>query len=268
MTKLVFASLDDMAPSFTLLELIPDTHAWVKDRQGHFVFGNRLFYERFGISSMQGLVGRDDFDLAPADMARRYRDDDDQVLKGSVITDRLELIGGPDGSVEWFLTSKWPVHDPAGAIQGSFGMSRHLNRSERKTVSYRDLNAPITLSENISPATCRWRTLRRPATSRSAPWSGAFTNTSGKPPGSTLRKCASTGRAGCCWRPTSRSAPSPWRRDSPTTPTSPVPLPASSDSHPAASGVGARETRQISHLRRERLPAMRASSSHGSGPSR
>lgn len=143
MTKLVFRSLDEMTPSFTLLELIPDTHAWVKDRRGRFVCGNRLFYERFGINSMRGLVGRDDFDLAPADMAQRYRDDDNQVLKGSVITDRLELIGGADGGVEWFLTSKWPVHNPEGAILGSFGMSRHLNRSERRTVPYLDLNAPI-----------------------------------------------------------------------------------------------------------------------------
>jgi len=151
MTKLAFDSLDDMAPCFTMLELIPDTHAWVKDRQGRFVFGNRLFYERFGISSMQGLVGRDDFDLAPADMAQNYRDDDDQVLQGRVITDRLELIGGPGARVEWFLTSKWPVYSPDGAIIGSFGISRHLNRSERKTVPYRDLNAPIAyIGEHFS----------------------------------------------------------------------------------------------------------------------
>lgn len=143
MTKIVFNSLIGAEQSFSLLELIPDTHAWVKSRSGVFVFGNRLFYQRFGISSMQGLTGKTDFDLAPADMAQRYREDDDQVLKGGVITDRLELILGQGDTVEWFLTSKWSVHDPEGNIIGSIGISRHLNRSERKAVPFRELGAPI-----------------------------------------------------------------------------------------------------------------------------
>jgi AraC-like DNA-binding protein len=144
MTKLVFAALEDMGASFEVLELVPDTHAWAKDLQGHFVLGNRLFYERFGISSAQGLAGKTDFDIAPADMAQKYVDDDEQVLQGRVITDRLELIGGPTDHVEWFLTSKWPVYSPVGDIIGSLGMSRHLNRSERKSVPFHDLNAPIS----------------------------------------------------------------------------------------------------------------------------
>lgn len=143
MTKLVFNSLDNIEQSFSLLDLIPDTHAWLKDLNGHFVFGNRLFYERFGIRSIRGLVGKTDYDLAPADMARRYRADDDRVLGGGIVTDRLEIILGNEDSVEWFLTSKWPVYDNAGTVIGSFGISRHLNHAERKAVPYRDLSAPI-----------------------------------------------------------------------------------------------------------------------------
>lgn len=143
MTSLVFDSLESAAQGFALLELIPDTHAWVKDTNGHFVCGNRLFYERFGISSMAGLIGKTDYDLAPADMAQKYRDDDDEVLQGGVITDRLELILGQGDSVEWFLTSKWPIQSPRGKILGSIGMGRHLNRSQRKAVPFRELSAPI-----------------------------------------------------------------------------------------------------------------------------
>tara|TARA_R110002110_G_scaffold415561_2_gene650951 strand:+ start:179682 stop:180407 length:726 start_codon:yes stop_codon:yes gene_type:complete len=151
MTKLVFAALEDLGSSFEVLELVPDTHAWVKDLQGQFALGNRLFYERFGISSAQGLVGKTDFDLAPADMAEKYVEDDKRVLQGLIITDRLELIVGTTDRVEWFLTSKWPVYSPAGDIIGSFGMSRHLNRSERKSVPFHDLNAPISyIGEHFS----------------------------------------------------------------------------------------------------------------------
>lgn len=143
MTNLRFDSLAQAEQGFAMLELIPDTHAWIKDLDGKFVFGNALFYERFGITSMQGLVGKDDYDLAPAHMAERYRRDDDHVLAGGVIIDRLEMLLGKDEPVAWFLTSKWPIHDKKDQIIGSFGFSRHLNREERKAIPYRELREPI-----------------------------------------------------------------------------------------------------------------------------
>ena len=142
MTKLVFNSLTGLAQSFATLDLIPDTHAWVKDRLGRFTYGNSLFCQRFGFQDSSALNGKTDYDLAPADMAERYRSDDDSALKGVVITDRLELIGGA-ASVEWFLTSKWPIYNSANDIIGSFAISRHLNRSEDKAIPFRELSAPI-----------------------------------------------------------------------------------------------------------------------------
>ena len=151
MTKLVFDTLEGAEQTFALLELIPDTHAWVKDLQGRFVFGNRQLYGRFGINSRQGLIGKTDFDLSPDHMAQHYRKDDDRVLKGGTVTDRLELITGADESVEWFLTSKWPIYNPRGNIIGSFGFSRHLNKAERRAVPYRELSTPISyINQNFS----------------------------------------------------------------------------------------------------------------------
>ncbi|MEP5566429.1 MAG: AraC family transcriptional regulator [Halioglobus sp.] len=142
MTKLVFESLGGLAQSFVALDLIPDTHAWVKDPSGHFVYGNRLFCQRFGLQDPESLRGKTDFDLAPQDMAERYRADDDSALQGQEVNDRLELIGGAD-SVEWFLTSKWPIYNPDNEVIGSMGISRHLNRSESKTLPFQELSAPI-----------------------------------------------------------------------------------------------------------------------------
>lgn len=142
MTKLVFDSLNGLEQSFAALDLIPDTHAWVKDRSGRFTYGNSLFCQRFGFQDFLSLKGKTDYDLAPADMAERYRTDDDSALQGSAITDRLELIGGAD-SVEWFLTSKWPIYNSANEVIGCFAISRHLNRSESKAVPFRELSAPI-----------------------------------------------------------------------------------------------------------------------------
>ena len=140
MTKLKFASLEDAEQNFAMLDLIPDTHAWVKNAEGKFVYGNRLFFQRFGISSMQGLVGKCDYDLAPTSLAELYTQDDSQVLEGNLVTDRLELINGKDSSGDWFLTSKWPIYDLDNRVVGTFGISRHLNRTEGTTIPYQQFS--------------------------------------------------------------------------------------------------------------------------------
>ncbi|QFU75944.1 helix-turn-helix domain-containing protein [Halioglobus maricola] len=155
MTRLVFDSLDNLGAQLTVLDLVGDTHAWMKNAEGRFVYGNQLFVARFGMSSSRELLGKTDFDLAPQTMAQRYTDDDRRVLAGNAVSDRLEMIGSQGASLEWFLTSKWPVFNTAGNIVASFGMSRHLNRSERSAVPYRELDVPISyiqthFAENVS----------------------------------------------------------------------------------------------------------------------
>lgn len=143
MTKLTVDDLEDAPERFAMLDLLPDTHAWVKDAQGRFVFGNRLFFERFGITSLQGLLGKCDYDIAPEYLAQNYVADDARVLQGAVVTDRLELILGPHDRGDWFLTSKWPVFDRRNRIIASFGVSRHLNRTEGTAQPLRELRAPV-----------------------------------------------------------------------------------------------------------------------------
>lgn len=143
MTKLVYRSLSGAQQNFAMLDLIPDAHAWVKDSDGRFVYGNRLFYERFGFSTLQGLLGKCDFDIAPPHLAEKYVSDDALVLEGGEVSDRLELILGEGGSGDWFLTSKWPIYDTRDGILGSLGISRHLNRTDRTAIPFRELRAPV-----------------------------------------------------------------------------------------------------------------------------
>lgn len=143
MTKLKYSSLAGAEQKFAMLDLLPDTHAWIKDTQGHFVYSNRLFFERFGFGSLQGLVGKCDYDIAPASLAEKYCSDDAQVLQGAVVNDRLELILGEHESGDWFLTSKWPIYNLHDRIIGTFGISRHLNKTERTAIPFRELRAPI-----------------------------------------------------------------------------------------------------------------------------
>jgi AraC-like DNA-binding protein len=151
LSKLVYTSLEGAEQNFAMLDLIPDTHAWIKNADGRFVYGNRLFFERFGFSSMQGLLGKCDFDIAPTHLAEKYVADDAHVLDGGMVNDRLELILADGGSGDWFLTSKWPIYDPRDRILGSFGISRHLNRTEGTAIPFRELRAPVDyICENFA----------------------------------------------------------------------------------------------------------------------
>jgi len=143
MKKIYLAAIDDAANAFMLLEQLPDIHAWLKDVNGNFVYANALFYQRFGYNHVEQLIGKNDFDLSPHHIASDYVEDDHLVLSGGVVTDRLELIIKHNGEASWFITSKWPVYDFKNIIIGTYGISRHLNKSNSISSPFRDLNAPI-----------------------------------------------------------------------------------------------------------------------------
>ncbi len=158
MTRIEFKAINDVCDSFQLLEVYPDIHAWVKDREGRFVHANTLFLQRFGFNHIEQLQGKNDFDLAPKQMAIEYVKDDHKILEGQIITDRLEIIRKHNEAGGWFLTSKWPVYDQNNNIIGTYGSSRHLNKTDVAATPFRDLNGsteyiqrhfsgPITVEE-------------------------------------------------------------------------------------------------------------------------
>ncbi len=56
-------------------------------------------------------------------------------------------------SAGWHLVSKWPVYNDEDEIIGTFGTSKYLNETERSTLPYRELNAPIEyIRQNFTKA--------------------------------------------------------------------------------------------------------------------
>ena len=99
MTKIILDSLNVAKKQFVLLDLVSDKLAWAKNRNGEFVFCNQLFCDYFGHKSMRTLIGRTDYDIAPSEMALRYLADDTLVLKGKIVTNKLELISNRSRTV-------------------------------------------------------------------------------------------------------------------------------------------------------------------------
>ena len=73
------------------------------------------------------IIGKTDYDLSPAYLADQFRLDDEHVLSGQRIVNRIEQVGHPDGRTVWNVTNKIPILDAQGAIIGTAGITRPLD---------------------------------------------------------------------------------------------------------------------------------------------
>ncbi|WP_444895070.1 helix-turn-helix domain-containing protein [Microbulbifer sp. SSSA005] len=131
-----------------VFDLISDIIFWVKDDSGYVVHCNREFIEHVGCKSLNQVVGRSDMDFSPSYLAKNYMRDDQRVMEGETITDRLELNIGKSGELVWFTTSKRPLKNSTGKIIGTYGVARDLNETV-KTLSRMDkLKKPVEYIKN------------------------------------------------------------------------------------------------------------------------
>jgi PAS domain S-box-containing protein len=115
---------------------------WLKDVESRFLFVNEGFVRTFSNNSADEMVGKNDFDIAPYDMAVGYRTNDSKVMETleQNITEELILT---EGVPKWFETCKAPVIDHNGKLLGTVGFARDI--SERKMMEH----TLVSLSEEF-----------------------------------------------------------------------------------------------------------------------
>ena len=117
-----------------LFDFLEDVVAWIKDREGCYCWVNRAFVLNHEASktrketpeSSPAILGKTDYDLSPAFLADQFRHDDEQVLAGQQIVNRIELVGQPDGVAVWHITNKIALLDHSGMVIGTAGTTRLL----------------------------------------------------------------------------------------------------------------------------------------------
>jgi AraC-like DNA-binding protein len=126
----------DKMTSSKLLDCLTDVLAWVKDRQGRYLWVNRAFLIQYSLDhpggnefvTVENILGKTDYDLSPAFLADQFRHDDEQVLAGHRIINRIERVEESQGTTVWNITDKVPVVDAKGAIIGTAGITRGAGR--------------------------------------------------------------------------------------------------------------------------------------------
>jgi PAS domain S-box-containing protein len=116
----------------TLIDTLPD-HFFVKDVRGRVVVDNIAHARMLGVKSPDDAVGRTDFDHLNAELAGKYRSDEQRVIDlGDVYNGEETLTDLQTGEKRWFQTTKVPLRDPEGKIVGLAGINRDVTE-RRKT---------------------------------------------------------------------------------------------------------------------------------------
>ncbi|MBK9236319.1 MAG: EAL domain-containing protein [Rhodoferax sp.] len=80
--------------------------AWLKDDLGRYVFVSDNFTRRMGFAR-DGVLGKTDHQLAPADIADRLRENDLRLLSQAGPIEVVEAAVNADGGTSWWLSNKF-----------------------------------------------------------------------------------------------------------------------------------------------------------------
>lgn len=112
-----------------MLDTIPDI-AWLKDNESTYIAANESFGESCGVRP-EDLVGKTDFDLWPEQLAKKYRDDDREVMKSRQRKRMVEPLEDSGGKRIWVETIKTPIYNEHGQVVGTSGIARDVTKNKQ-----------------------------------------------------------------------------------------------------------------------------------------
>lgn len=114
----------------TLIDNLPDT-VYVKDTDARKVLANKADLRIMGFKSEIEVIGKTDLELLDPKIGKKTYEDDLKLLKsGKPIFNREEDFIDIDGKMHWLLTSKIPLFNDNGLVNGMIGIGRDI--TERK----------------------------------------------------------------------------------------------------------------------------------------
>ncbi|HEU4391321.1 MAG TPA: PAS domain-containing protein, partial [Blastocatellia bacterium] len=100
----------------SLVNSLPQ-NIFCKDMDGRFTFGNNAFCRTLKRSLVE-IVGKTDYDFFPTELAKKYRDDDDHVVKTGETIELVEEHVTVDGQKLYVKVVKTPQFDSSHRIAG------------------------------------------------------------------------------------------------------------------------------------------------------
>jgi len=116
----------------TFLDHVPNL-MFIKDTQSRFVIANPATAQWSGLESADQLIGKNDFDFFPPDVAQRFFDDEQLLLStGQPLIDHEEVSSDvTTGETRYALTTKIPLFDSRGVVTGLAGIATNITQRKR-----------------------------------------------------------------------------------------------------------------------------------------
>ncbi len=114
----------------TLIDNVPDG-IYAKDTSCRKTLANLADVHTMGLQSEADVLGKDDFEIFPKNIAEGFFADDQSVIQtGIPVLNREEYFIDAEGRKHWLLTSKLPLKNKGDKIIGIVGIGRDI--TERK----------------------------------------------------------------------------------------------------------------------------------------
>ena len=134
----------------TLIDNLP-LNVYIKDLQSKKTLANRAEYEFMGAQSEADILGKDDFELYPYDIAQSFIESDREVFASGIpLLNQESLIKRKDGSEKWYLLSKIPLKGDTGDIKGLLGISYDITERKKFEKELLDTQNLLNQAEAIS----------------------------------------------------------------------------------------------------------------------
>jgi AraC-like DNA-binding protein len=141
---LFLRDLSTETPFYRLFDHLPEMSFFAKDRQFRIMCASRYFLERFGFRDEQEIIGKDDYELFPRQLAENFRRDDEEVFRTKKPKlNIVELFFNEQGVPDWFITNKLPLRDARGTVIGLMGTSHSLEARREVLHPYLQLDRAI-----------------------------------------------------------------------------------------------------------------------------
>jgi PAS domain S-box-containing protein len=125
-------ALEDKEILSSVINLLPMGVFW-KDAESRYLGGNNLFLKGTGLSSDAELIGKTDYEMPWAGMAKKHIDDDLSVLDESNPEQKpYEMLEKTiDGKERWFLARKIPLRNKFKEIVGVVGAYQDISKFKK-----------------------------------------------------------------------------------------------------------------------------------------
>ncbi len=132
-----------------ILNAMPVRVFW-KNRDLVYLGCNRAFAQDAGFAKPAEIVGKDDFHMGWRDLAEQYREADRQVIASETALLLMEEpLTTPSGEILTVLTSKLPMRDSTGEVNGVLGIYLDITETKRQEVERDKLKGQLRVAQKM-----------------------------------------------------------------------------------------------------------------------